>query len=163
VSVASIPASQRWLGFKGASTDLSKTVWFLYAAQNISAVEDVFVDVTDGFEAPIARLRLTPTGEVSLVKDLNYNNYEVIGNVGSQVHTVVFTTSLASKKYNVTIFKENGPAITAENMPFMQQDHTKFKNPARPTISFTHQGPASSHTYALGVVTISKEKPKNMP
>lgn len=163
VPVGSIPGTQRWVSFKGASTDLSKTVWFTFAAQNVNPIHDVYVDLTDGYSAAIARLRIQPDGTVSIVTDLSYSNFQVIGNVGSQVHTVIFTTSLVSKTYNVTIFKETGPAITAENKPFIQQNATLFKNPARPTISFTHQGEASGHTYAIGIVTITKEKPKNAP
>ncbi len=163
VATDPITASARWISFKGAPTDLSKTVWFMYAAQNINPAQDVTVDLTDGYSAAIARLRIQPDGTVSIATDNTYLNYEDIGNVGTQVHTVIFTTSLVTKKYNVTIFRQSGPAITVENKPFMQQNATLFKNPARPTISFTHSGTASSHTYAIGIVSISKEKPKNMP
>ncbi|HTF18523.1 MAG TPA: hypothetical protein VK658_10645, partial [Chryseolinea sp.] len=163
VAIGNPPASQRFLRFKGASTDLSKTVWFTYAAQNVDPGMPVYVDVSDGYSAAIARLIIEANGAVSIVKGSDYTQYELLGNVGSQVHTVIFTTSLASKTFNVTIFKESGPAITVENKPFIQQDHTQFHNPARPTITFSHQGTTSSHTYALGFVSISKEKPKNMP
>ena len=163
VAIGNPPASQRFLKFKGASTDLSKTVWFMYAAQNINPGMDVFVDVGDGYSAAIARLRIEPNGTASVVAASDYTVYHTLGNIGTGVHTVVFTTSLASKTFNITIFRESGPALKAENRPFIQQDHTQFHNPARPTITFQHQGTTSLHTYALGFVSITKEKPKNMP
>lgn len=158
-----IMAAARWVSFKGAPTDLSKTVWFMYVAQNVNPAQDVNVDLTDGYNNAIARLRIQSDGTVSIATDYTYVNYEDIGNIGTQVHTVIFTTSLVTKKYNVTIFKQSGPAITVENKPFMQQNATLFKNPARPTISFTHTGTSSAHAYVIGSVSISKEKPKEMP
>jgi hypothetical protein len=163
VSIGDPSELQRFLRFKAGPTDLTKTVWFYFAGQNTNPSEDVFIDLNDGYDASIARMRIQPDGTVSVVNGSNYLNYKVIGNVGSQVHTVIFTTSLVSKTYNLTIFRQNQSALTAENLPFIEQDATQFKNPARPTIAFTHQGSAASHTYALGFVSISKKKPANIP
>lgn len=163
VAIGNPPASERVLRFRGASTDLSKTVWFMYAAQNLNPGMDVFVDIGDGYGAAIARLRIAADGGAYIVAGSDYTQYHYLGKVNSDVHTVIFTTSLATKTFNITIFPGNNPAITAENRPFIQQDHTQFHNPARPSISFQHQGTTSNHTYAIGVVSITKEKPKNMP
>jgi len=163
IDVGNPPGSQRFVRFKAGETDLTKTVWFYYAAKNINASNDVIVDVGDGYGAAIARLRIEGSGKASVVKGSNWLEYEEIGNVGTGVHTVIFTTSLVSKTFNVTIFREGDTALTKEGLPFIEQDATQFKNPARPTIAFTHTGINGSHTYELGFVTISKKKPNNMP
>ncbi|MGC3944404.1 MAG: hypothetical protein QM762_07790 [Chryseolinea sp.] len=163
-AIADISGHQKGISFKGKSTDLTQTVWFVLSGQNTNATSnDVYMDVSDGGSHPIARLTIHPNGDVALTRDLTYVTEDVIGNVGSQVHTIVFTTFAGELKYNVTIFKETGPAITVSNKNMLTTNATEFFNPARPQISVSNQGTSGAQIYAIGGVTITKKKPSNMP
>jgi hypothetical protein len=120
---------------------------------------NIQIDVSGGGVNLIARMRISSDGEVGLATDWNDGEYsDIIGNVGSGAHTIVFTASLATLKYNVTIIKETPPAITAENKPMITQDANSFKSPASPELSFL-QPNKEGNTYAIGSVTISRKKP----
>ena len=73
-------------------------------------------------------MRISPNGNVALADDFT----NVIGSVGNGVHTVVFTVTTSALKYNVTVFPESGPAITAENKPMITDNPLYFNNPAHP-------------------------------
>ena len=150
--------SEQWLGFKGIGTDLTETIWFTYVGQNNGAT--VLIDVDDGHAHIIARMRISPNGDVALAQNLMDNYTNVIGNVGSGVHTVVFTVTTSSLKYNVSVFPSSGPAITAENKPMITQNPLYFNNPAHPQLSFLHDGSVpTGNSYAIGSVDISRKKP----
>ena len=152
------PLSQQWLGFRGIGTNLTETLWFTHTGQNNGA--NVLIDVTDGHAHIIARMRISPNGAVGLAQNLLDDYTNVIGNVGFGVHTVVFTVTTSALKYNVTVFPESGPAITAENKPMITDNPLYFNNPAHPTLSFLHQGSVpTGNSYAIGSVTISRKKP----
>jgi hypothetical protein len=105
-------------------------------------------------------MRIDSDGEVGLARNILDNYTDVIGNVGAQVHTIVFTTSPSTLRYNVTIFKTSGPAITAENKIMITENALSFHNPAHPMLSFQHSaGSSSGHTYAIGSVNISRKEP----
>ncbi len=161
VVIGEVPAHQRGIVFKGVGTALTKTTWITYTGQNTGAsTKDVYIYVSDGYGHFMAAMRIRANGEVGLTNDLAQGNYAVIGNVGTEVHTVIFTLSPSTLKYNVTIFKETGPAILAENKSMITEDALSFNNPARPSISFAHQEAASpGHTYAIGSVSITRKKP----
>ena len=160
VSISNPGGHQRWLSFKGIGTDLTKTLWFTHTGQNTAAGNPVLIDVSDGHGHLMARMRIASNGDVGLATNILDNYSNVIGNVGSEVHTIVFTVMPSTLKYNVTIFKTSGPAITAENKPMITEDVLSFNNPAHPMISFQHsENSASGHTYALGSVVISRKKP----
>jgi hypothetical protein len=160
VSIPDVSGHQRWLSFKGVGTDLTKTIWFTHTGQNTGASHDLHIDVSDGHGNVIARMRIATNGQVALAKNITDDYTDVIGNVGSQVHTIIFTVSASTLKYNVTIFTTNGPTITAENKPMITDNQLSFSNPAHPTLSFQHSEAAGSgHTYAIGSVSISKKKP----
>ncbi|MEJ1241048.1 hypothetical protein WBG78_23070 [Chryseolinea sp. T2] len=161
--IADISGHQKGISFKGASTDLTQTVWFMFSAQNNNASSDVYMDLSDGGGHPIARLTIHTNGDVALTRDLTYVTEDIIGNVGNEVHTIVFTTFAGELKYNVTIFKETGPAITVQNKNMLTTNATSFLNPARPQISFSNQGTSGAKIYAIGNVSITKKKPNNMP
>jgi hypothetical protein len=108
----------------------------------------------------MARMRISPGGDVGLATNITDDYSNIIGNVGSETHTIVFTASPSTLKYNVTIVKETGPAITAENKPMITTDALQFNNPAHPTLSFLHPGEvATGNTYDIGSVTITRKKP----
>jgi hypothetical protein len=153
------PLSQQWLGFRGIGTNLTETLWFTHTGQNNGA--NVLIDVTDGHAHIIARMRISPNGDVGLANNLGDANYSnVIGNVGNNVHTIVFTVMASTLKYNVSIFPASGPVITAENKPMITDNPLYFNNPAHPTLSFFHQGlTPTGNSYAIGSVTISRKKP----
>ncbi|WP_276366033.1 hypothetical protein [Chryseolinea sp. H1M3-3] len=160
VAITNPPGHQRWLSFKGVGTDLTKTIWFTHTGQNTGASHDLLIDVSDGHGHLMARMRIKSNGEVGLAKNITDDYTDVLGNIGSEVHTIIFTTSASTLKYNVTIFKTTGPAITAENKPMITDNALSFNNPAHPMLSFQHsEQSGSSHTYAIGSVTISKKKP----
>src|SRR5688572_24808767 len=138
VPISNPGGHQRWLSFKGVGTDLTKTLWFTHTGQNTSAGNPVLIDVSDGHGHLMARMRIASNGDVGLATNILDNYSDVIGNIGSQVHTIIFTVSPSSLKYNVTIFKTSGPTITAENKPMITEDALSFNNPAHPMISFQH-------------------------
>jgi len=150
--------SDLWLGFKGIGTDLTQTIWFTYTGKNNGA--RVLIEVADGHATLIARMRISSNGDVGLAQNLLDDYTNIIGNVGTGVHTVVFTVTTSNLKYNVTIFPESGTAITAENKPMLTDNPLYFHNPAHPMLSFMHQDPtAPGAYYAIGSVTISRKKP----
>jgi hypothetical protein len=146
--------SQQYLTFKGIGTDLTETIWFTYTGQNNGAA--VLISVSDGHANSIAMMRISPSGDVALADDFT----NVIGSVGNGVHTVVFTATTSTLKYNVTVFPESGPAIIAENKPMITNNPLYFKNPAHPTLGFLLEGSVpNGNSYAIGSVTISRKKP----
>ena len=151
--------SDLWLSFKGIDTELTETIWFTHTGKNNGA--RILIDVSDGHTTLIARMRISANGDVGLaqnLQDVDYTN--IIGNVGSGVHTVVFTATTSNLKYNVTIFPESGTTITAENKPMITDNLLYFHNPANPTLSFKYQDPtAPGAYYAIGSVSISRKKP----
>jgi hypothetical protein len=160
VAISNPSGHQRWLSFRGVSTDLTQTIWFTHTGQNTGASHDVLIDVSDGHGHLIARMRIKTNGEVGLAKNITDDYTDVLGNIGSEVHTIIFTVSASTLKYNVTIFKTSGPTITAENKPMITENALSFNNPAHPTISFQHsEQPGSGHTYAIGSVSISRKQP----
>lgn len=146
--------SEQYLSFRGIGTDLTETIWFTYTGQNNGAA--VLISVSDGHANSIAMMRISPNGNVALADDFT----NVIGSVGNGVHTVVFTATTSALKYNVTVFPESGPAITAENKPMITNNPLYFNNPAHPTLGFLHEGSVpTGNSYAIGSVTISRKKP----
>lgn len=148
--------ASRWISFKGASTDLTKTIWFQHTGENMGSV--IMIDVSDGHLGLMARMRIMPDGEVGLATNINDTYSNVIGTLAPGAHTIIFTASTSSLKYNVTIIQEAGPNITATNKPMITQNLLSFANPANPKLSFLQQG-SGSLTYAIGSVDISRKKP----
>ena len=155
------PVSERWLSFRGVGTDLTKTIWFTYTGQNMGS--DMSIDVSDGHGHLMARMHISSGGQVGLATNLGDGYSDVIGNVGSGKHTIIFTTFPSTLKYNVTITKESGPAIIAENRSMITDNALSFNNPAHPTLHFMHYslrtGVGLGTTYAIGSVSISKREP----
>ena len=103
------PDACQWLSFKGIGTDLTQTLEFSFTGKNNGA--DMSIELGDGDGHPMARMRIEGSGAV-------HDSYGVIGNVGSDPHTIVFTMFTSSLKYNVTIIKASG-TINAENKPMI--------------------------------------------
>lgn len=157
----SVSGHQRWLGFRGVGTDLTKTIWFTHTAKNVGATNDLLIDVSDGYGHLVARMRIKPNGEVGLAKNMLDLYTDVIGTLAGGGHTIVFTVNASQLKYNVTIFQKTGGAITATDKPMITENALSFANPAHPTISFQHtNGPNTNHKYIIESVLISKEEPK---
>ena len=151
------PLYDRYLSFKGIGTDLKQTVWFYYTGKNMGST--MLIDISDGVANVMARMRISPNGDVGLATNIGDADYsDVIGNIGSETHTIVFTASPSTLKYNVTIIKETPPAITAENRPMVTQNANSFKSPNNPSLDFLHTNEDGS-SYAIGSVTISRKKP----
>lgn len=150
------PLASRWVAFKGIGADLTETLWFLHTGDNIGAT--ISIDASDGHGHLMARMRIASSGEVGLATNIADSYSDIIGNVGSGAHTVVFTMFPATLKYNVTIIKASGPAITAENKPMITDNVLSFNNPAHPTLSFLNSE-GSGGTYAIGSVTITRKDP----
>lgn len=160
VSISNPGGHERWLSFKGVGTDLAETIWFLHTGQNTGASHDVLIDASDGHGHLIARMRIKSDGEVGLAKNILDDYTDILGNVGTEVHTVIFTCSASTLKYNVSIYKTTGPAILAESKPMITENALSFNNPAHPSLSFQHSASsAASHIYAIGSVSITRKKP----
>lgn len=156
---SSISGHARWLAFKGIGTNLTQTLWFVYTGQIHG--KGVTVDISDGSANTMGRLVITNSGDVSVVHSFEPEApHHTMGNIGSGPHTVVFTVNASGLSYNVTIFRDNGTALTAENQPMITTDALLFSNPARPTLSFLLMETSGSGSYyEIGSVTISKKKP----
>jgi hypothetical protein len=160
VSIPDVPGHDRWLSFKGVGTDLTKTIWFTHTGQNTGASQDLHIYVSDGHSHVIAMMRIASDGQVALAKNIADAFTDVIGNIGSQSHTIIFTVSASTLKYNVTILTPNGPTITAENKPMVTDNQLSFNNPAHPMLSIQHSELSNpGHTYAIGSVSITRKKP----
>jgi hypothetical protein len=156
----SLGAHSRWVNFKGINTNLVETIWFTYAAKNNSPSGNVMIDLSDGAGHLMARMRIHSNGDVRLAKNILDDYTDLIGNIGQNAHTVVFTTSPSTLKYNVTVFQTGGSAITAENKPMITTNALEFTNPANPSISFSHASMGSgNHHYVIETVQISRKKP----
>jgi hypothetical protein len=155
------PVSQRRLSFKGIGTDLTETLWFTHTGQNMGS--EMSIDVSDGHGHSMVRMHIRFDGQVGLATNLADPYTDVIGNVGSGKHTIIFTTFPSTLKYNVSIIKESAPAIIAENRPMITDNPLSFNNPAHPTLHFMHYslttGVGLGTTYAIGSVSISKREP----
>ena len=152
------PLSAQWLSFRGIGTDLTNTLWFTYVGQNNGT--GVSIDASDGHGHLTARMRISENGDVGLAQNIGDNYSDVIGNVGSGIHTVVFTMFTSTLKYNVTILKDAGATITAENRAMITDNLLTFNNPAHPMLSFLHAGLVSDGSiYAIGSVSISRKEP----
>jgi hypothetical protein len=66
----------------------------------------IHIDVDDGGASLMARMRISPNGDVGLATNLWDNYSNIIGNVGSETHTIVFTASPSTLKYNDTLQKK---------------------------------------------------------
>lgn len=150
------PVASRWIAFRGIEADLTQTIWFQHTGENMGSV--IMIDVSDGHQNLIARMRIMPDGEVGLATAINDTYSDVIGNLDSGSHTIIFTATAQSLQYNVTILQSTGATITASNKPMITQNKLDFANPAHPTLSFLQQG-TGSLTYAIGSVDISRKKP----
>jgi hypothetical protein len=153
------PVASQWVGFKGIGTDLTQTLWFIYTGKSHGA--GVTIDISDGHINTMGRLVIAPSGEASVVHSFGPDVPDhPIGNVGTGAHTVVFTVFTSLLKYNITIIKENGANIVAENQPMITTNLLQFSNPAHPTISFLLTQPTRSTTfYEIGSVGISRKEP----
>jgi len=161
VSLPDIPIHNRWLSFRGIGTDLTKTIWVTHTGQNTDASQDMHVLLSDGYAHLILGMLIASDGQVALAKNSTDPYTDVLGNIGSQTHTIIFTISASTLKYNVTILTPSGPTITVENKPMITDNQLGFNNPAHPMLSIRHSEPSNpSHTYAIGSVLISKKKPK---
>jgi hypothetical protein len=150
------PVASRWISFKGKGTDLTETIWFQHTGENMGS--SIFIDVSDGHLGLMARMRIKPDGEVAVSAALNDGYSDVIGNLVSGAHTIIFAAFTSTLKYNVTILQSAGPTITASNKPMITDNLLSFANPANPTLSFLQEG-SGSLTYAIGSVNISRKKP----
>ncbi|HYG37278.1 MAG TPA: hypothetical protein VD908_01610 [Cytophagales bacterium] len=154
-----ISPSDKWVSFKGINTNLAETIWFTFTASNVSPNGNVLIDVTDGHAHIIARMRIKPDGELGLASDVLDDYTDVIGNVGTGNHTIVFTCMFSDLKYNVTVFKSSGN-ITATDKPMIVTNPLHFSNPANPMLSFRHSGATSTnHKYVVENILISRKKP----
>lgn len=161
MTVAIPSGHNRWLNFRGISTNLVETLWFVYNAKNTSATSNVLIDVSDGSGHLMARMRIQSSGDVGLATNILDNYSNVIGNVGSGSHTIIFTVMPSTLKYNVSIYPSSGPVITAENKPMITENALEFANPAHPSVSFQHESTSGSggHQYIIESVSISRKKP----
>ena len=157
-----LTAFNQWITFRGISTDFTQTVWYYYTAtQQSTSGGYVLVELGDGSAGIVARLTIKANGEVTLLRNLTTQQQDVIGTITEGVsHTVVFTVDMAASKYNVTIFKSAGEAITVTNKTVVLGTGVSYANPARPTMSFRYEeGQSDARRYTLEAVTISRKKP----
>ncbi len=152
------PLASQWLGFEGIETSLTQTLWFTLTGQYHGAA--VTIDISDGDINTMGRLEIDDNGDVRVIHSFAETEDHLIGNIGTGVHTIVFTVFTSELKYNVSILKDGGSNLIAENQPMITTDKLSFKNPANPTISFLLSNPLSSlNYYEIGSVYISKKKP----
>jgi hypothetical protein len=163
-TVGTVSATDLWVSFKGTSTNLTNTVWIVYTAKNTGAVSPLLIDVTDGTSNLVARMRVDPNGTMALARNILDPYTDVIGNVGNDTHTVVFTLNFANLQYNVTVFRNQGSPLTFANRPMITQSVLQFVNPANPALNFSYQGTYRNvnQKYVIEEIQITKRIPDMM-
>lgn len=152
----------RWVSFKGISTTLGNTLWFSYTAKNLHPAGDILVDISDGAAGLIARMRIQASGDVWLARNIADNYTDFVGRIGQDQHTIIFTASPSTLRYNISIFQiGHAGVIAATDKPMITEAASSFANPAHPSISFQHTltSGGGGHEYIIEVVTISKKQP----
>lgn len=160
VNTGSISGHDTWLNFRGISSNLAETVWFVYNAKLTGSDAEIITDLTDGSGSPIARMKINSAGQVRLVRG-DYTTENLIGTipVGAR-HNVIFVVSGASASYNLLIASPGHELIRLDNQPTFTTNALNFHNPCNPTISFNFSsGSASASKYAIADVTISRKNP----
>lgn len=161
VNTGGISGHSTWLSFKGISTNLAETVWFIYNAKfGGGSGAEVITDLSDGSGSPIARMKINSAGQIRLVAG-DYTTEKLIGTItpGAK-HNVMFVVSAASTSYNLLIAAAGHPLIKVDNEPTMTANPVNFHNPCNPSISFNFGESSGSDTkYLVNDVSITREKP----
>jgi len=163
LTLGSTPASQRWISFKGKGTNLAQPLWMWHTGEFSSVPGEILIELTDGYGVSMTRMRISTNGEVSLPRNTDeYSSGEftdILGDIETGPHTIIFTVSPSTLRYNVSIFRSPGSPITAENRPMMTDNALNFHNPAYPTLAIRHKTYGLNNVYTIGSVTISRKKP----
>lgn len=160
VNTGDISGHYTWLSFRGISTNFAETIWYIYSAKYNSTSGDILTDLTDGSGTPIARMRITSSGSVSLTSG-DWTTSRVIGNIPpGAVHSVIFTVLASQLKYNLLITSPGSDAIRVTNEPMMTTSALNFHNPANPSIAFQHGDRSGQGSkYTIESISISRNDP----
>lgn len=160
VNTGGISGHSNWLSFRGTSTDFSQTVWYIYSAQRNVGFGDLLTDLSDGSSGYIARMKINPSGVVSLM-GRDWVTERIIGNVPTDApHSVIFTVNVGSGTYNLMIASVGRELIQVSNEPLMTSNPLSFHNPANPSISFKFSEGADSGTkYLIERISITRKEP----
>lgn len=155
-----LTAHNQFLSFIGISTNFTQPLWFFYTATIYGDGADLMMDITDGAAGMIARMYISNSGDVSLVKSLP-GEKEVIGNVPlGVIHTVVVALDMNKKTYNLSIIKSGGN-IVVKNRPIILENPLAYANPAHPQISFRFDANNfETRKYVIESVNISRKQPE---
>lgn len=162
VNTGSISGHSTWLSFKGISSNLAQTVWFVYNAKYTPDFNsEVITDLSDGSGAPIARLKLKSNGQMVLIGS-DWTTETVVGTVPLNVpHTVIFVVDAGRTSFNLSIYATGQPAIIRNNQPTMTRNALDFHNPCNPSISFNFGDQSGTGTkYLIDDIVISRKEPK---
>ncbi|REA62359.1 hypothetical protein DSL64_08840 [Dyadobacter luteus] len=160
VNTGDLSGHYTWLSFRGISTNFAETIWYIYSARHNSSSGDILTDLTDGSGVPIARMRITSSGAVSLISG-DWTTSRVIGNIPpGAVHSVIFTVLASQLKYNLLITSPGREPIKVTNEPMMTTSALNFHNPANPSISFQHSDRSGQDSkYTIESISISRKDP----
>jgi hypothetical protein len=160
VNTGRISGHSTWLSFRGASTDFSQTVWYIYSAKRNANFGDLITDLSDGSSGYIARMKIKPSGHVTLIGRDWFTERE-IGRVPIDApFSVIFTVNVASGTYNLMIASVGKELIRVNNEPLMTSNPLSFHNPANPSISFSFdQGAGPGTKYTIERLSITHKNP----
>ncbi|MCE7041108.1 hypothetical protein [Dyadobacter sp. CY312] len=161
VNTGSLSGHRTWLSFRGISTNFAQTIWYIYSAKYSTVYGgDILTDLTDGAGTPIARMRISASGSVSLISG-DWITARVIGNIPpGAVHSVIFTVNISQSKYNLLIMSPGREAIQVTNEPMMASNPLDFHNPANPSISFQlGEGSGQDSKYTIESIAITRNDP----
>lgn len=154
-----LTAHNQFLSFIGISTNFTQPLWFFYTATIFGDGADLMMDITDGSAGLIARMYISNSGDVSLVRNLP-GTTDIIGNIAlGTIHTVIVALDMNKKTYNLSIIKTGGNIIVKDR-PILIDNPLAYANPAHPQISFRFDASNfETRKYVIESVNISRKQP----
>ncbi len=160
VNTGGISGHNTWLEFRGVSSNLAETVWFVYNARLTGSDAEVITDLSDGSGSPIARMKINAAGQVRLVRS-DYTTENLIGTIPVGVrHNVIFVVRGKEALFNLLIASPGQELIRIDNQPTFTTNPLEFHNPCHPSISFNFaEGTGFDGKYTIADMTITRKNP----
>lgn len=149
----------QFLSFRGISSDFTQPLWFYYTATMLGSGSDLMMEIADGSAGLIARMYISNTGDVTLVRSLSGTS-DLIGNIAlGTIHTVIVALDMNKKTYNLSIIKTGGN-IAVKDRPVLIDNPLAYANPAHSQISFRFDASTfETRKYVIESVNINRKQP----
>jgi len=159
------PETNRWLGFKGKSSNFQKPVKYQWVARSNFTVPgaSLYIDISGGsstFARIIIEYDQTQNQNnaifIKVVKNLATNESQLLGSFGvNEVHTITLSVNLATGKYHISVITPNKTFPTNNEFDLLGN-----LLPATPRahISFKYSDYISSYHYPIDGLYIDQQK-----